>query len=167
MVAEQKQRQSIFPDVPRESPEVNSDGTFSNLWSLSFGALFQALQENFKNEGIVFPPLTEDEANTIKGLYASYIGGTYNKLTLNLPDISGQTIFNKTTQLTNQFVIAQEAGIVTLAEWVPLAAMLINAGDPNGSRAGVLNWLCYDITNKKLYMCTTAGDEIMAVWTLI
>jgi hypothetical protein len=58
MANEQLQRQSIFPDVPRESPETDKDGNFTALWSLGFGALFQALQDNFKNEGIVVPGLS-------------------------------------------------------------------------------------------------------------
>lgn len=46
--------QSIFPDLPREVPVINKDGDFSPLWSLGLSSLFQALQTNFKNEGIVF-----------------------------------------------------------------------------------------------------------------
>jgi hypothetical protein len=168
MSSESSQRQSIFPDVPRETPEVNKDGTFTDLWSLSFGALFQALQDNFKNEGIVFPGLTQDLVNTIQNLYKSYIGGSYRDLTLALPDISGQTIYNKTTQFTNQFVIAKDSlDNVTLAQWIPLSVMLTNIGNPNGAVAGVLNWLCYDSTGNNLYICTTSGSMTSAIWTLI
>ncbi len=165
---QQQLRQSIFPDVPRESPEVNKDGTFSELWSLGFGALFQALQDNFKSEGIVFPPLTQSEMDTIQGLYTSYVGGPYRTLTLALPDISGQTVFNKTTNISNQFVIAQDnSENVTLAKWVPLAVMLINAGDPNGVVSGVINWLCYNVTGHNLWACTASGSTSTAVWTII
>jgi hypothetical protein len=73
---------------------------------------------------------------------------------------------------------------VTLAEWVPLSVLLTNIRNPNyiagppiiPAVAGVLNWLCYDITDKQLYICTTAGSTGIsptisplppAVWTLI
>lgn len=185
MANEQIQKQSIFPDVPREQPETDKDGNFTDLWSLSFGALFQALQDNFKNEGIVFPGLSQDNITSIQNLYIDYIGGTYNDLTKNLPDISGQTVYNQTTKFTNQFVIATDTATppnVTLAEWVPLSMLLTNAGNPNYTSpvspavAGVLNWLCYDIIGKQLWICTTSGSTGIvppsmplppAVWTLI
>lgn len=170
MATEQIQKQSIFPDVPRETPETDKDGNFTALWSLGIGSLFQALQENFKNEGIVIPRLSANEIATIQALYAAYVGGAYNELTKNLPDISGQTVYNQTTKFTNQFVIATDTAMipnVTLAEWVPLAVMLTHAGTPNGAVAGVLNWLCYDTSLKQLYACTTAGAIGTAIWTLI
>lgn len=166
MTTEIRKMQSIFPDVPRESPVVDKNGDFAPLWSLGFGALFQALQENFKNEGIVFPPLTAANMTTIQNLYASYIAGPYTTLTLNLPDISGQTVYDSTTQITNQFVIAQDnSGNVTLAQWVPLSVMLTYAGDPNTNVAGVLNWLCYDTSGMTLYICTVSGSASAATWT--
>jgi hypothetical protein len=174
MTTEAPQKQSIFPDMPRESPVVDKDGNFVGLWDLGLSALFQALQANFKNEGIVIPPLTAANMTTIQNLYASYIGGAYNVLTLNLPDISGQTVYDSTTQITNQFVIAQDGGgNVTLAKWVPLAVMLVSAVNPNYNPptqpgvAGVLNWLCYDIADGFLFICTTAGTQATAVWTQI
>jgi|SRR5580692_2662331 hypothetical protein len=168
MAAQTKQPQSIFPDLPRQVPVIGESGDFTSLWSLGFSALFQALQDNWKNEGIIFPPLTAAQMTEIQNLYASYVGGSYNNLTRALPDISGQTVYDKTTQISNQFVIAQDgAGNVILAEWVPFSMMLTNSGDPNGHVAGVLNWLCYDIANKKLYACTTAGNAANAAWTPI
>lgn len=168
MVQEQKIQQSIFPDMPRETPVLNKNGDFMPLWELGLSSLFQALQQNFKNEGIVFPPLTASQMTAIQNLYTSYIGGTYDALTMALPDISGQTVYDSTTRISNQFVIAQDnSGNVTLAEWVPFAMMLTSAGNPNGSKAGVLNWLCYDTTNKVLYACTVAGAAGTAVWTSI
>ncbi len=161
----QSKPQSIFPDLPRETPAIDEENNFSPLWSLGLSSLFQALQRNFKNEGIVIPSLTNTEMTTIQNLYAGYIGDTYNELTFVLPDISGQTVFDSTNKFTNQFVIDQDGmGTVTLAEWVPFAMMLMNPGDPNGVKAGVLNWLCYDTTNKVLYACTTAGNAASAVW---
>lgn len=168
MVDQTQQKQSIFPDVPRETPEVDKDGNFTALWSLGFGALFQALQENFKAEGILFPPLTSNNVNYIQSLYQPYIGGPYTTLTRALPDISGQTIYNASTSITNQFVIGQDInGNVTLAEWTPLSVLLTNNGNPNGVLAGILNWLCYDKIDNNLWICTTAGSMTTAVWTAI
>jgi hypothetical protein len=105
---------------------------------------------------------------TIQDLYTSFIGGSYNDLTLKLPDISGQTVFDTDTYFTNQFVIAVDnADLVMLAEWVPLNVMISGAGDPNGTQAGVLNWMYFDSTGKILYACTTAGAIGVAVWTPI
>lgn len=165
MADQTQQMQSIFPDIPRESPEVDKDGNLTPLWSLGFGALFQALQENFKSEGILFPPLAENNVAYIQSLYAQYIGGSYDALTQNLPDISGQTVYNLTTKTTNQFVINQDNnGIVTLAQWVPLSVILTAASNPNGNTAGVLNWLCYDMAEHHLWICTASGSTTTAVW---
>lgn len=165
MANEQPILQSIFPDYPRETPVLDKDGNFRSLWDLGFSSLFQALQTNFKNEGIVFPPLTASNMAIIQGLYTAYIGGSYNTLTMALPDISGQTVFDSTTRITNQFVIAQDnSGNVTLAEWVPMAFMLTYGGNPNGAVAGVLNWLCLDTAGPTLYVCTASGSTTTATW---
>ena len=166
MANEQLIKQSIFPDMPRENPAVDKNGNLMALWELGLSALFQALQQNFKNEGILFPPLTADNMLTIQNLYTSYIGGPYNTLTLALPDISGQTVYDSTTKISNQFVIAQDnSGNVTLAKWVPLTVMLTYPGNPNTHVSGVLNWLCLDTTGHVLYACTTAGNP--ATWTAL
>jgi hypothetical protein len=161
-------QQALFPDMPRERPMVDKEGNLMPLWDLGLSALYQALQENYRNEGIRLPPLTASSMTTIQNLYTQYIGESYNSLTMAQPDISGQTVYDKDTQITNQFVIAQDSSSnVTLAEWVPLAVMLTNAGNPNGSVAGVLNWLCLDITNHVLYCCSTAGSTSTAAWTAL
>lgn len=171
MMAEQKkQAQSIFPDMPRETPAIDKDGNFTHLWDSGFSSLFQALQKNYKNEGIIIPPLTDANMATIQALYASYIGGTYDALTLNLPDISGQTVFDSTTKITNQFVIATDAATppnVTIAKWVPLSVLLTNAGNPNGTVSGMLNWLCYDTAGMHLYICTASGSSTTTIWLQI
>lgn len=165
MANEQQIQQSVFPDLPRESPAIDKDGNFMPLWDLGLSSLFQALQMNFKNEGIVFPPLSSSQMTTIQNLYAAYIGGSYNTMTMNLPDISGQTVYDSTTQISNQFIIAKDSSNnVTLAEWVPFAMMLTHAGTPDMVLAGVLNWLCYDTTNKVLYACYLAGAAGTARW---
>lgn len=112
--------QSIFPDLPRETPAINEQGNFNELWSLGFSSLFQALQANFKNEGIVFPPLTQTQMNTIQAIYTPLIG---SPLPLGTPDISGQTIFNSTLRSSWQFVITYDASTppnIASAQWVML-----------------------------------------------
>ena len=42
--------------------------------------------------------------------------------------------------------------------------VLNNAGNPNGSVAGVTYQLCLDTTNSILYVCTTSGNAATAVW---
>lgn len=106
MAAQSKQAQSIFPDVPRESPAVDKNGDFNQLWSLSFGQLFQALQSNFKNEGIVIPPLTAAEIAQIQALYTPFIG---LQLPQGLLDISGQTVFDSTNRVPKIFIITYNA----------------------------------------------------------
>lgn len=170
MVAEISKPIAIFPDLPREIPAIDKDGNFTSLWSLGLSSLFQALQQNFKNEGIVFPPLSAANMTTIQNLYTAYIGGTYQALTKALPDISGQTVFDSTTYITNQFVIAKDNStdpLVTLAEWVPLAVMLTSSGTPDLTVAGVLNWLCYDTVGKVLYVCYVAGAAGTARWSAL
>ena len=98
--------QSIFPDLPREVPVIDSrTGDFAALWSLGLSSLFQALQENFKNEGIIFPRLTAQEIADIESIYTPLIG---SPLPRNIPDISGQTVFDTTNRVSKQFVITYD-----------------------------------------------------------
>lgn len=109
--------QSIFPDLPRESPAVDKDGNFSSLWDLGLSALFQALQDNFKNEGIVFPPLSAANIQIIENIYLPYIG---LPLPQGIPDISGQTVFDSTNRVSKQFVITYDGAVppnIITASW--------------------------------------------------
>lgn len=45
--------------------------------------------------------------------------------------------------------------------------VLHNAGNPNGTVAGVLYQLCWDTTNSVFYICTKAGAAAVAIWTAI
>src|SRR5690242_15054275 len=102
MTTQKGKPQSIFPDFPRENPTVDTDGNLTQFWSLSLSSLYQALQKNFSNEGLRFPPLNSTDMATIAALYAPYINmplpqddpsnGTQNTL----PDISGASVFNTT-----------------------------------------------------------------------
>lgn len=117
MAGETKQLQSIFPDLPREVPVIDKEGNFSPLWSLGLSALFQALQQNFKNEGIVFPPLSASNIATIQAIYTPLIG---SPLPQNIPDISGQTVFDTDNRVSKQFVITYDASTppnIVTAQW--------------------------------------------------
>ena len=96
MTTQTRQPQSIFPDLPRETPAVDKHGDFTALWSLGFAALFQALQENFKNEGIVLPPLTATQIASIQAVYTPLIGAPLPQA---FQDISGQTVFDSTNRV--------------------------------------------------------------------
>lgn len=111
---------SIFPDLPRESPAVDKDGNFSMLWGLGFANIFQALQDNYKNEGILIPTLTTTQANTIAGVYTKYYTPMPIPLPPGVPDISGQMIYNKTILAPQIFIISYDGATppnVTGARW--------------------------------------------------
>lgn len=50
--------QAIFPDLPRNQPFLNQDGTVNYYWILWFENLVMALQTNLKPEGFVIPQQT-------------------------------------------------------------------------------------------------------------
>jgi hypothetical protein len=112
------QMQSIFPDLPREIPVIDAKtGDFMPLWSLGLSSLFQALQENYKNEGILFPRLTAQNIADIQAIYTPLIG---NLLPQNIPDISGQTVFDTTNRVSKQFVITYDGATppnIVTAQW--------------------------------------------------
>lgn len=95
---------SIFPDYPRPQPAVDKQGNFSPLLDLAFSYLFQALQANYKNEGILLPPLNAAQIAQIQAIYLPYVIGTL-PLPSNIPDISGQTIFDTTNRVPKVFII--------------------------------------------------------------
>lgn len=160
--------QSIFPDLPREVPVIDAKtGDFMPLWSLGLSSLFQALQENYKNEGILIPVLSAANIADIQALYTPFMG---MPLPSSLPDISGQTVFDTDNRVPKQFIITYDAADppnILSASWLQINVMTFSMGDPNGQTAGVLYWLCYDVTNKVLYICTGAGSTITAVWTAV
>lgn len=117
MTTQNKQAQTIFPDLPRESPAVDREGNFTALWSLGFSALFQALQQNYKNEGILLPPLNATQIASIQAIYTPLIGAP---LPQNTPDISGQTIFDSTNRVPKVFIITYDGATppnIVTASW--------------------------------------------------
>jgi hypothetical protein len=115
MTQQTKKPESIFPDYPREQKIVDSQGNINPLFDLGLGSMFQALQENFSNEGILFPALTQTEITTIENIYAPYIGKPLpqddptNAKQINIPDISGKTVFDSTNRVPKQFIIKYNA----------------------------------------------------------
>lgn len=118
MATEPNQMQSIFPDLPREIPVIDpKTGDFAPLWSLGLSSLFQALQENYKNEGILFPRLSATNIASIQAIYTPLIG---SPLPQNIPDISGQTVFDTTNRVSKQFVITYDGSVppnIVTATW--------------------------------------------------
>lgn len=114
MATQGKLPQSIFPDLPREIPAITKEGNFVQLWSLALSQLFQALQTNFSNEGIIFPALNATQVATIAAIYTPLIG---SPLPQNIPDISGKTIFNTTIRLPQQFIISYTGSNISSARW--------------------------------------------------
>jgi len=109
--------QSIFPDLPRETPAIDKNGNFSMLWSLGFSSLFQALQANYKNEGIIIPSLTQSQADTIRNQYVPYIG---NPLPPGVINITGQMILNTSFPGPQIFIISFDGATppnVTAVKW--------------------------------------------------
>jgi hypothetical protein len=120
MVAQTNNPTGIFPDLPRATPAVDENGDFSYLWGLGFASLFQALQKNYKNEGILIPPLTTAQATSIANLYTQYYNPTPIPLPPGVPDISGQMIYNKTIRAPQIFIISFDGSTppnVTGARW--------------------------------------------------
>lgn len=112
---------SIFPDMPRQSPVIDKEGNFSPLWNLGLSSLFQALQNNFKNEGILFPGLSASNIADIQAIYTPLIG---SPLPMNIPDISGQTVFDTTNRVSKQFVITYDGSTppkILTAAWKQFA----------------------------------------------
>ena len=119
-MAENPVLSSIFPDLPRPPKPLDKDGNFDPLWSLGFASLFQALQRNFKNEGILFPPLTSTQAAQIAALYTQYYTPSPIPLPPGVQDISGQTIYNTTIAAPQIFIISYDGSTppnVTGARW--------------------------------------------------
>ena len=108
---------SLFPDLPRESPAIDKDGNFTFLWALGFASLFQALQDNFSDEGVKFPGLNSTDIASIQSRYSAFIG---LPLPPELDDISGQAVFDTDNRVSKQFVITYDGATppnIVTAQW--------------------------------------------------
>lgn len=67
MTQQTRQNKSIFPDMPRDKKIVDEKGELTANWDLYFQQLTQALQTNYKSEGIVVPPLPDTDITQLVG----------------------------------------------------------------------------------------------------
>lgn len=117
MTTQKKLPSSIFPDMPNGQPLVNSDGTLTDVWEQSLNDVYQGLQTNFSNEGILFPAMTQDQINQIQSIYTPLIT---HPLPQDIPDISGKTVFDSTNRVPKQFIITYDSSTppnITSASW--------------------------------------------------
>jgi hypothetical protein len=127
MTGQTKQTQSIFPDFPRDPKVIDKDGGLTQQWHLGLSSLFQALQVNLKNEGFLLPSLTAAQIATIQAIYFPYIGHPLPQNDpsvtgqLNIPDISGQTVFDSTNRVPKVFIITYDGATppnIVTAAWL-------------------------------------------------
>ena len=64
-MTQSRKQLAIFPDLPRSSQLVESNGEITADWKLYFQQLTMALQTNFKPEGIVVPPKPTTDINQL------------------------------------------------------------------------------------------------------
>ena len=115
MVTQTKKPSAIFPDIPRGQPLVDQKGMLTPDWNFALNDVFQGLQTNFSNEGILFPPLSANDIATIQAIYTPLIG---SPLPQDTPDISGKTIFDSTNRVPKQFIITYDiSGNILTAAW--------------------------------------------------
>jgi hypothetical protein len=122
MTTQTKKPSAIFPDFPRDIYATTPERKLTTDWHLGLSALFQALQKNYKNEGILIPVLSDDDQTQIENIYQQFINKV---LPTGFPDISGQMIFDgirydagATPRVPKIFVITYNANrTVKEAEW--------------------------------------------------
>lgn len=115
---------TIFPDLPRQAKVLDPDGTWSQIHQSFFDQVVNQLQQHFKNEGFLFPPLTASDLATILAPYTALTGqplpqnqpGNAQQF---LPDLSGQMVFDSTNRVPKMFIITYDGAtppnIVTVA----------------------------------------------------
>lgn len=112
---------ALFPDCPREDKLVDEDKNATQPWRFFFDQLVNALQQNFNNERLMFPPLTAAEIATIQAVYTPLIGNPLPQETGGkfVPDISGGAVFDTTNRVPKMFIITYDGAtppnIVTAA----------------------------------------------------
>lgn len=115
MTTQRKKPSSLFPDIPRGQPLVDKDGVLTPTWNFALNDVFQGLQNNFSNEGVLFPPLSATDIATIQAIYTPLIG---SPLPQGIPDISGKTVFDSTNRVPKQFIITYDiSGNIVTAAW--------------------------------------------------
>lgn len=117
MGASRRFPRSFIPDLPTTQKMVDKEGNILSEWRLFLDQLILGLQTNLKIEGFLLPKLTIAEINHIKSIYTPLVGGP---LPVGIPDITGQTIFDVTNNVTKQFIITYDAATppnIVIADW--------------------------------------------------
>ena len=161
MLTQNPKPQAIFPDLPRNEPFLNPDGTVSYYWILWFQNMNMALQTNFSPEGFLLPSQSAANVNLLTKTQSKA-----NVLYDSTNNVFEGNIFNTADGIP----LASPTGA---QHWIPFAMISTFAGNPNGNVAGYLTQLCLDTVGLKLYICTKAGQAVniptpalQAVWTL-
>jgi hypothetical protein len=113
-----------FPNIPRQEKIANQDLTMDATWLLAFTQLFETLKTVFKNEGILVPPLSATDINTVQSKYAAFIGKPLPPSTAtpgySLPNIAGQIVYDTTNSVPKIFIMTFDGASppnVTAAAW--------------------------------------------------
>lgn len=70
-IQQTKTPNTIFPDVPRETPMIGKDGKATEPWLKYFDQLTVLLQQYFRNEGFAMPKLSATNIGNIGNTNAS------------------------------------------------------------------------------------------------
>jgi hypothetical protein len=116
MTTQTKKPAPIFPDIPVGQPLVDENGYLKSTWDFALNDIFQGLQTNFSNEGVLFPALDANDIATIQAIYNPALIGS--PLPQGTPDISGKTIFDSTNRVPKIFIITYDiSGNIVTAAW--------------------------------------------------
>lgn len=150
MFSQPLKQQNTFPDLPRNEPLLNQDGTMNHYWMLFFDNLTMALQRTFSPEGFVMPEQTTSDITT-------YLSDD--------PVFIANVLYDSTTNTFKGNIFNTADGTPLNAptgaqHWLEFAMITDFAGNPNGNVPGYLNQLCLDTVGKVLYICTRAGEAL-------
>jgi hypothetical protein len=151
MFSQPLKQQNTFPDIPRNEPFLNQDGTVNHYWMLYFDNLNMALQRTFSPEGFVMPDQSQSDIDTYLIDDEVFIANI---------------IYDNTNNVFNGNILNTASNPPDGTQyWIPFAMITTSTTNPNGHVPGYVTELCLDTVGKVLYVCTTAGDAASAVWT--
>lgn len=151
MFSQPLKQQNTFPDLPRNEPLLNQDGTMNHYWMLWFQNLTMALQRTFSPEGFVMPEQTTSDIDTYLINDTIFIANILYDSVLNV--FKGNILNTASNPPSGT------------QYWLPFAMITKFAGNPNGNVPGYVTELCLNTVANTLFICTTAGDAAGAVWT--
>lgn len=91
MTTQTQKPKGIFPSIPRSTQAVDAKGHLTPQWALSLNNIYEALQQNFTNEGFALPILSQADQDTIEQVYQKYVTKT---LPAGVKDITGYMIMD-------------------------------------------------------------------------